>query len=114
MTLVYPERNDGLSKEAIEQALAKIRFALNRNNAEEARNVIDELFRANTPEQLTLDSPIALLGLALRTVNYLEGAGYRTIGQLRNTSDAMLLLIENFGPKQVLEVREALRRVPSL
>jgi DNA-directed RNA polymerase alpha subunit len=85
-----------------------------------------------SPERL-LNEPITILGLSIRTVNSLEGAGVLTIRQLLNCcpkTEAQhlagcgcslgrpgfkpkchLLDIPNFGAKTLAEVLEALAKV---
>ena len=69
-----------------------------------------ELLKANSPYselRIRPNLPIEDLDINMRTSNTLARAGICTIKQLAECSDADLLAIRNFGPRQLEEVRHA-------
>ena len=52
--------------------------------------------------------PVEELELSVRSANCLENAGIRTIGELRQRSEAELLITKNFGRRSLKEIREVL------
>ena len=60
-----------------------------------------------TPE-LPDDTPIEMLDIAPRIQQILKAAGLKTIGEVRETADDVLLSFPNFGPGSVAFLRETL------
>jgi hypothetical protein len=60
-----------------------------------------------TPE-LPDDTLISRLQFATRIQNVLSGAGLRTVGEVREASDDMLLSLPDLGPASVTHLRETL------
>src|SRR5450631_3680940 len=62
-----------------------------------------------TPE-LSDDTPIENVHFSTRIRNALQAAGINTVGEVRETSDAMLLSIQNLGQSSVTHLRNELGR----
>jgi DNA-directed RNA polymerase alpha subunit len=60
-----------------------------------------------TPE-LPDDTLISRLQFPTRIQNVLSGAGLRTVGEVREASDEMLLSLPDLGPASVTHLRETL------
>lgn len=60
-----------------------------------------------TPE-LPDDTPIDRVHLPTRTRNVLNAAGLKTVGEVRETSDDILLSLQDFGTGSVAYLRETL------
>jgi len=95
-----------LSEYAKEQQAAD----LNRRRLKEERLAREATKQADldrTPE-LPDDTPLACVLLSARIQNALNSAGFRTVGEVREASDATLLGLQDLGKKSVLELRAAL------
>lgn len=103
-------RRDAFTDEQIEMYLSRVKCALRRHNAEEAKHMIDLLFAEPPRQTLTLDSPLSLLDINVRTVNMLEADGLVTIGQVVNVSDARLGMIANIAHKSITQLRFAIKQ----
>jgi DNA-directed RNA polymerase subunit alpha len=57
------------------------------------------------------DTPIEELDLSVRSFNCLKRQGVNTIGQLRETTEADLMNIRNFGAKSIEEVKDKLQQM---
>jgi DNA-directed RNA polymerase alpha subunit len=60
-----------------------------------------------TPE-LPDDTPIERVRFPTRVRNVLTAAGLKTVGEVRETSDEILMSFQNFGHSSVVHVRETL------
>jgi DNA-directed RNA polymerase alpha subunit len=60
-----------------------------------------------TPE-LPDDTQIEHVRLSTRIRNALNAAGVKTVGEIRETSDATLLSFQDLGPGSVAQLRETL------
>ena len=60
-----------------------------------------------TPE-LPDDTPISQVELPTRILNVLTAAGLRTVGEVREASDKMLLSLPDLGPASVAHLRDTL------
>jgi len=60
-----------------------------------------------TPE-LQDDTPIDNVRLSTRIRNALNHAGLKTVGEVRETSDATILSFQDLGPGSVAHLRETL------
>lgn len=58
--------------------------------------------------RLSSESPLHQLELDIRVCNALVNDGYKTIGQVAATSDAVLVRTQNFGRKSLQAVRAAI------
>ena len=65
------------------------------------------MFLYSTSE-LPDDTPIADVRLSTRIRNALNAAGIRTVGDVRQASDATLLSLPDLGPISVAHLRETL------
>jgi DNA-directed RNA polymerase alpha subunit len=65
------------------------------------------MFLYPTPE-LPDDTPIGHVRFATRIRNALNAAGIKTVGEVRKTSDKMLLSLQNLGQGSVTHLRETL------
>ncbi len=65
-----------------------------------------------TKDNQTYDSKsIEELELSVRSLNCLDNAQVRTVGELRQKTIAELLKTKNFGRRSILEINEALARI---
>lgn len=96
-----------LTRGEITFCLSMVRVALQANDKPRALAAIERAFCAADPAH-DLDSPVAALGLPVRTVNALESLGILTVRALQAVSDAELLAVPGFGQKTIEEIREAL------
>jgi DNA-directed RNA polymerase alpha subunit len=62
---------------------------------------------APTPE-LPDDTPISKVELPARIRNVLAAAGLKTVGEVRETSDEILLSFQDLGKTSVAQLRETL------
>jgi DNA-directed RNA polymerase alpha subunit len=58
--------------------------------------------------ELSDDTQIEDVRLSTRIRNALKIAGIKTVGQVRETPDVMLLSIQKLGPRSVAHLRETL------
>jgi DNA-directed RNA polymerase alpha subunit len=65
------------------------------------------VFLYPTPE-LRDDTPIENVRLSTRIRNALNAAGIKTVGEIREASDATLLSFQDLGPGSVTHLRETL------
>lgn len=84
--------------------LGAVHVALARGDREAAERAIDEFFTAN----VTLQSPVAALGLDDRICNALWSHGIRTVSDLLGCTKQRLMEIRNFGPLSVDRIFDAL------
>jgi DNA-directed RNA polymerase alpha subunit len=59
------------------------------------------------------ETPIVNVRFSTRITNALNAAGLKTIGEVRQASDATLLSLQNLGPGSVARLRETLGRAQS-
>jgi DNA-directed RNA polymerase alpha subunit len=76
-------------------------------NLERLREAVAELMQYPAPE-LPDDTPIENVRFPTRIRNALNAAGMKTIGEIRETSDATLLSLQNCGQSTVAHLRETL------
>lgn len=55
-----------------------------------------------------LHTPLFLLGLSVRTYNFLESAGLKNLDQVSQKTEAELLRIDRFGRKSLHEIKALL------
>jgi DNA-directed RNA polymerase alpha subunit len=105
------ELRDLEAKEAIadhEEAQQALHGNLERLREERlAREAVAELMQYPAPE-LPDDTPIENVRFPTRIRNALNAAGMKTIGEIRETSDATLLSLQNCGQSTVAHLRETL------
>jgi DNA-directed RNA polymerase alpha subunit len=65
------------------------------------------MFLYPTPE-LRDDTPIEEVRISTRIRNALNAAGIKTIGEVREASDASLLSLQDLGPGSIAHLRETL------
>lgn len=118
---------------AIDRCIERVRLALGHGNREEAHAAIercglsvlaafhqgnqealaavDVAFgrRTNSPA-VEFSTPVAELGLDVRTVNTLEDAGIKTVGALCGTTPADLETIPQAGPAFIKRLREVMAK----
>jgi DNA-directed RNA polymerase alpha subunit len=59
------------------------------------------------------ETPIVNVRFSTRITNALNAAGVKTVGEIREASDATLLGFQDLGPGSVARLRETLGRAPS-
>jgi DNA-directed RNA polymerase alpha subunit len=59
------------------------------------------------------ETPIANVRFSARVANALNAAGVKTVGEIREASDATLLSFQNLGVGSIARLRETLGRTPS-
>ena len=59
------------------------------------------------------ETPIANVGFSTRVTKALTAAGVKTVGEVREASDATLLSFPNLGAGSIARLRETLGRAPS-
>ena len=59
------------------------------------------------------ETPIANVRFSTRITNALNAAGVKTIGEIRQASDATLLSFQDLGSSSIARLRETLGRPPS-
>lgn len=95
----------------LERCLEKIRIALERTNRDQAIAAIDYAlgYQAAAPV-VEFSTPIADLGLDVRTSNLLEANGIKTVGALCGTTPAELERLPQAGEKMIIRLRELIER----
>lgn len=102
-------------KSILKICIGAIEVALNRDPPQrsEAIAALDRYLIESRRghSQVCCETTIYELGLSVRTENFLENEGIKTLGALEGCSEEELLSIQNFGPKCLDEVKTSLRKV---
>jgi hypothetical protein len=101
---------DALPAAAIGVCVAKVEIALHRGNREEALAAVEAAFNVEPIGPITLDSPIADLGLEVLICNMLEGAAIFTVGDLTSVTVTELRTIANLGGTRINVIRTSMAK----
>lgn len=101
---VHPDAALEKAAEILKNSFGAIHASLTEGTEEKAE--VTELSR----EEL-LNQPIEALGLPKRTLNCLQDAGIKTIGDLVSKTEAEVLDIKNLGEKSLQEIKERLEEM---
>ena len=106
-----PWHHVGLPQERISRCLRTVELALGRSNLEEAMAAVERAFAPLEDERdVTAETPLADLGINVRTVNGLEEAGLLTVGDLVKCTREDLQSLPNFGLRTVTVIESVLQR----
>lgn len=100
-----------LDPEAVSRCVETVRIALMRANREEAIAAVNRAF-GYQPAAVNVEfsTPIADLGLDVRTSNMLEEHGIKTAGALAATTPAELDKLPQAGPRFIERLREVMEK----
>lgn len=92
------------NENAILRCLQRVEIALSQGHIGEAHVAISEAFIPEIADPIDDNSPIACLGLPVRTVNLLERNKITTVGRLRKSSPLELLALCNLAETGVAQI----------
>ena len=112
---MHPRRSprplNAIEPAAIERCVETIRVALGHYNRDECIAAIDRAFGYQAaPLVVEFSTPVADLGLDVRTVNTLEDGGIKTVGALCGTTPRELEQIPQAGPAFIKRLREVMEK----